>query len=269
MSDKWNQGRDDGWRSGRERDDDRRSEADPGVGGQDRSWAPEPRGGYGARDDAGPAGGYAGRPLHRQTRFGAQDYTGDHRMERYGPTRAGYHRSGFGDPGFDAAHLRAGGGHDGLYADRPGENWEAVGRDAGQFLHRAGERVAAWFGGDHRASAANDPGHRGRGPQGYRRTDERINDDVHDRLTDDRWLDASGITVRVADGEVTLDGTVENRGAKHRAEHIVEDVPGVTHVQNNLRARQPNMVGDMSESVLGAQIRAQGLSDPDDTPIKS
>ena len=35
----------------------------------------------------------------------------------------------------------------------------------------------------------------GRGPRGYRRSDDRIGEDVCDRLTDDPALDASGIEV--------------------------------------------------------------------------
>lgn len=77
--------------------------------------------------------------------------------------------------------------------------------------------------------------YRGRGPQGYRRTDPRIADEVHDRLTDDHHIDASQIRVEVKDGEVTLEGHVASRWAKHHAEHLVEDLPGVGHVQNNLR----------------------------------
>lgn len=80
--------------------------------------------------------------------------------------------------------------------------------------------------------------HRGRGPKGYRRADERIREDVNDRLTDDSWLDAREIDVQVADGEVTLSGTVDSRRAKRRAEDIVERVAGVSDVQNNLRVRR-------------------------------
>lgn len=79
--------------------------------------------------------------------------------------------------------------------------------------------------------------HRGRGPKGYRRSDERILEDVCDRLTEDRELDAAGIEVRVEGGEVTLSGTVESRADRRRAEDLAESVSGVTHVTNNLRAR--------------------------------
>jgi hypothetical protein len=77
--------------------------------------------------------------------------------------------------------------------------------------------------------------HRGRGPKGYKRSDERIREDLSDRLTDDSWLDASDIEVRVKDSEVTLTGTVDSRSAKYRAEMIAESCSGVSEVQNNLR----------------------------------
>ena len=40
-------------------------------------------------------------------------------------------------------------------------------------------------------TTAQDRGARGLGPQGYKRSDDRISDEVHERLTDDAWLDAS------------------------------------------------------------------------------
>ncbi|WP_457089624.1 BON domain-containing protein [Microvirga sp. P5_D2] len=78
--------------------------------------------------------------------------------------------------------------------------------------------------------------HRGRGPKGYKRTDERIHEDVCERLMHDRFIDASDVEVSVSNGEVTLSGTVSSRGLKRRAEDLAELASGVTHVQNNLRA---------------------------------
>jgi hypothetical protein len=130
------------------------------------------------------------------------------------------------------------------------ERFEDAGRHAGDFLHRAGERMASWFGGGSEARAYHDyddrqnRGARGLGPQGYKRSDERISDEVHERLTDDSWLDASNIAVSVMTGEVTLSGTVESREAKHRAERIVEDISGVAHVQNNLRCVSSSTLSD-------------------------
>jgi osmotically-inducible protein OsmY len=112
------------------------------------------------------------------------------------------------------------------------------------FLTRAIDEVASWFGDDaaeRRRDRDERPrgqgGHRGRGPRGYRRSDERISDEVHRVLRDDHELDASDIEVRVNDGEVTLDGTVASRFAKLRAEDCADDIAGVEHVQNNLRVR--------------------------------
>lgn len=77
--------------------------------------------------------------------------------------------------------------------------------------------------------------HQGRGPKNYARSSERIRDDLNDRLTDDSYIDASNIEVHAENGEVTLNGSVENRDQRHRAEAIAEQVSGVNHVQNNLR----------------------------------
>ncbi len=100
------------------------------------------------------------------------------------------------------------------------------------------EEIAASFEED-RIIDRVDRDHRGRGPKGYRRSDERIREQVCDRLADDRWVDASDIEVTVSGGEVTLAGTVDSRSARRRAEDLAEGVRGVGYVQNNIRARDP------------------------------
>lgn len=87
------------------------------------------------------------------------------------------------------------------------------------------------------------PSHRGKGPKGYTRSDERIREDVSDRLSDDDMLDASDITVSVKDCEVTLEGLVDSRAAKRAAEDCAEACSGVKHVQNNLRLRDASGTG--------------------------
>jgi osmotically-inducible protein OsmY len=81
-------------------------------------------------------------------------------------------------------------------------------------------------------------GFRGKGPKGYQRSDERLTEEINDRLTYDDDVDASEISVAVAGGEATLSGTVNTRSEKRRAEDLADDVPGITHVQNNLRVKQ-------------------------------
>ena len=78
---------------------------------------------------------------------------------------------------------------------------------------------------------------RGRGPKGYRRADERIRDDVCERLTMDDYVDATHIEITVKGGEVTLTGTVTSRDEKRRAEDLIDDVAGVIDVYNNLRLK--------------------------------
>lgn len=89
----------------------------------------------------------------------------------------------------------------------------------------------------YRAESTERTSFAGKGPAGYRRNDDRIADDLYCAFTDDAGLDASDIEIRVAHGEVTLDGTAFNRNQRHRAEDIAHMVPGVSHVQNNLRIR--------------------------------
>lgn len=79
-----------------------------------------------------------------------------------------------------------------------------------------------------------DRGHRGKGPKSFTRTDARIHEDVCHQL-EDADLDASDIEVRVAEGEVTLEGTVHDRRAKRAAEDIAWDCRGVKQCHNLLR----------------------------------
>jgi hypothetical protein len=80
--------------------------------------------------------------------------------------------------------------------------------------------------------------HSGRGPQGYQRSDARIEEDVCEHLTHHGMLDATGIQVQVAGGEVTLTGTVESRQAKRMAEDILDRISGIRDIHNQLRVQQ-------------------------------
>jgi hypothetical protein len=213
----------------------------------------------------------------------------------YSETRARYHNRGYGEPGYETASsigydpdpLRTVSGGTGGYdyergygdagrrVDRERQDrtertrrFEDAGRGAGEFLHRTGRKVADWFTGgsearlyDDRGDERDRGGRRGLGPQGYRRSDDRISEDAHERLTEDSWLDASNVSVSVSGGEVTLSGMVDSREAKHRAERVVEDISGVAHVQNNLRVQKGNIFTSDStgygDSVAEAQMRRE------------
>lgn len=93
-------------------------------------------------------------------------------------------------------------------------------------------------------------GHAGKGPKGYVRSDERIREDVCDRLSDDDEVDASDVSVSVKEGEVVLEGTVADRHSKHRAEDIAESVSGVRDVSNHLRTRK-SFIQELGDKVTG------------------
>jgi osmotically-inducible protein OsmY len=162
-------------------------------------------------------------------------------------------------------------GRDGDYRAR-----DDRGEGARGWFEKAREEVSSWFnGGEAEPSRGGErhAGHRGRGPKGYQRSDERITEEAHERLTDDPWVDASGIQVSVSAGEVTLSGTVVEREAKHRAERIVEDISGVNHVQNNLRVDRGNFLtrptAGFGDSASQAQMQGTATASETGTGLAS
>jgi hypothetical protein len=182
----------------------------------------------------------------------------------------------YGDPGYDPDHAyrsRRYRGHDDVaerpdreqpYADRPypGEYGDrrhgAANRGMSRRWDRSEEeeawrRPSAWFGTD------TGP-YRGVGPKGYMRSDERIREHVCDALTDDPHLNAVEIEVVVTQGEVTLSGNVDSRGAKRHAEDLAEQASGVKQVQNNLRVADGRREGASSGRGDSSSGREKGAT---------
>jgi osmotically-inducible protein OsmY len=86
-------------------------------------------------------------------------------------------------------------------------------------------------------SLRDAPSHRGRGPKGYTRSDERLLETICQRLTDDPRIDASDIEVEVKDQVATLRGSVEDRRTKYQVEELI-DACGVREIHNQLRVNQ-------------------------------
>ena len=134
---------------------------------------------------------------------------------------------------------------------RTGPEWEPVRRESyGRFgapgrLGGYGGGMGSYGGGIDTSSQSGQ--FSGRGPKGWQRSDERIKDDVSERLTDHPDIDASEIEVQVTGAEVTLTGTVDHRQAKRLAEDIAESVSGVKDVHNQIRVEKPYM---REESVM-------------------
>ena len=168
------------------------------------------------------------------------------------------YNEGYGPVGYDRRTRRRDDDDDDRREYRRGE-------DRGNWLDRAADEVRSWFGRDeddddrrrHHATAGR---YRGRGPRNYRRSDDRVRDDINDRLTEHDWLDASDVEVSVVAGEVTLTGSVESRHAKRLAEDIAESVSGVTHVQNNLRVNRGWEVGMGRPAVDTAAVGDAGAT---------
>jgi osmotically-inducible protein OsmY len=200
----------------------------------------------GGRDfGAGTRGDY-GRGSDRG-RGSARDYGGGGSQREFGGND--YSRGFYGaDQGY--------GRHGRDYDQRSGERG---------FWERAGDEVSSWFGDEdaerrRRMDEQRGGMHRGRGPKGYTRSDDRIREDVNDRLSDDPFVDASEIEVSVSSCEVTLSGTVDSREAKRRAEDIAEQVSGVRHVQNNLRVQQQTSGMAGTTGMSGATTGAAGTT---------
>jgi osmotically-inducible protein OsmY len=119
-------------------------------------------------------------------------------------------------------------------------NMNQAGYDRG-WWDRTRDEVSSWFGDEdaerrrRRDRRMDTGGYRGKGPKDYHRSEDRIREDVCDRLTDDDMLDATNIHVEIKADEVILSGTVNNREQKRRAEDLVESISGVRDVENRIR----------------------------------
>jgi osmotically-inducible protein OsmY len=122
-------------------------------------------------------------------------------------------------------------------------------RDSDRYTLGTYRPATSWSTDDRRAQIGEQWG---RGPKGYRRSDNRILEDVCDRLTYSD-VDAGDIEVRVENGEVTLSGSVHNRWDKRRAEDVAEDVAGVHEVHNNIRVHRDDRGLGQSETSISNQ----------------
>ncbi|MCR5873476.1 BON domain-containing protein [Phenylobacterium sp. J426] len=203
--------------------------------GQGYGGAGHPGQSYGSGESHGQSGQSFGQQTWGGRSFGGQD-------------RRGGHGGGHGDWEHDRRDQRYGGSSG--YGHSHGESGGQFG-DANEEVRRVADGDEP--SGMRRMFGAIGMGqHRGKGPKNYTRSDDRIRDDVNDRLADDSWLDASEIDVAVSNCEVTLTGTVDSREDKRRAEDLAEQVSGVKHVQNNLRIQSQSSSSAMGSSMQGS-----------------
>lgn len=189
---------------------------------------------------------------------GDDDYTRQLR-DRYGHGEGGYDRAAYAQGGYGGSPEDRGVRISGSRADssmavaqnRPFSEPRGDRARGVTGLYQGGEDQPRHSGGRHqsgdepwRSGEARGGGFRGHGPKGYRRTDERITEDLCERLSDDDDVDASQISVEVHGGVATLTGTVPDRRMKHRAEDLAEHCSGVTDIENRIRVvRQDDRQG--------------------------
>ncbi|AFR20919.1 phospholipid-binding domain-containing protein [Burkholderia pseudomallei BPC006] len=200
----------------REREGGRGPQRMRGVGAQGNVG--EARGGYAGPRGYGDDGWYQGggrdddgdlRKFRGQSRLVAgsrSPYRGGEREERAGPEpwRAGGERSAYRDELWSPYRTRE--------YDRS--------RDYRDLLHGGGGQ--------------REMLHR-QGPKGYTRSDERIREDICERLAYAFDLDVSDVSVEVNGGRVELQGTVPERWMKHEIEDIADNCMCVRDVDNRVR----------------------------------
>ncbi|MFN6962550.1 MAG: BON domain-containing protein [Pyrinomonadaceae bacterium] len=248
-----------------------------GYGDRERRGAAGSRGGYESmsgydrgdydREDygsetgggtySGPAGGMFGGGFGGYTGGGYQGYERDERGTRGQGGWSGYGGGNYGRGSYDRSEYERG------YGTRGGSSYERDDRrdDERGFFERLGDEVSSWFGGEDESYRDRDrysqrQSFRGRGPRNYSRSDERIKEDINDRLTDSHLIDASDIDVEVSGGDVVLTGTVESRYAKRMAEDIAEEVSGVKNVENRIRVNRDQS----SSGYSGSSSYAGGMT---------
>lgn len=162
------------------------------------------------------------------------DYEGDYSRGRSMTTGQSYGGSSWGQSDYDQDYDRRFGGS----SYRQGQS--------GQRGYRSG------------GMSGQQGRYSGMGPQGYQRSDDRIREEINDRLTWHSEINATNIQVMVKSGEVTLEGQVEDRWQKRQAEDLADDVMGVKNVQNNLKVDQ-NIFQQIGESLssIGQRQRDQ------------
>ena len=208
-----------------------------------RDFGREQRGQQSREEYRGQQGGEFG--LNQRGGFGRgygndpESFARSQERSNFGNTGREYYGDSFDTTSFGGAgrgNYGTGEGYGGNRGQGQGSNWafgRSWNRDEDEYGTMGNRGQQQQFG----QSTWHDTqeSHRGKGPKGYQRSDERIREDINEQLSDDHQIDASEIEVKVEKGEVTLTGSVNERITKHLVEEIVESVSGVKNVENRIR----------------------------------
>jgi hypothetical protein len=104
---------------------------------------------------------------------------------------------------------------------------------------------------------------RGRMPRSYSRSDERVREDICERIAADPSIDASDVSVDVRDKRVVLEGSVPQRRMKYVIEDIAAACLRANDVENRVtvaRSRQAAEMADAATSELGNLAGVSGTT---------
>lgn len=210
------------------------------------------QGNYRQGYDRGDQGGYLGQS-GQQMGYGDRGDRGERDRGDMSGGRGVQHQGGmYGQGGYNEG-MYGRGGMQNRYGSQGYQGW-------GQQQH-GGQQRGGVGGGAQGISGQQgwnelSPGHRGKGPSGYARSDDRIREIVCEVLMDDDHIDASNIEVSVKNGEVTLSGAVEDRAQKRMAEDRIENLSCVKDVVNQLRVSSRDR--NKSSSTTSSATRENG-----------
>ncbi len=202
---------------------------------------------------------YRDEPVHGRSRNWLRDE--EREFDERGGERAYYSRGGM--RGGEAAHYeRIARERAAMYDDErrwgrsdPDEVWRQGEYGSRLYGNVVGAQTPSGAAGLSRYAARG--GDR-KGPKGYTRSDERVREDVCERLTADSRLDVSEVSVHVTDGCVKLEGDVPDRFTKHRIEDIADGCWGVKDVDNRIRVRGRQSEASSMRSTGDAQTGIGG-----------
>lgn len=213
------------------------------------------------------------------SRGSGSSFDRDYDRSNYGHNRSrddesGYNRSGYNARDYESRN-RYGRDYSDDYTDYSDD--ERYNEEERGWWDRASDEVASWFGDEEAArrrrmdSRNSEENFTGRGPKNYKRSDDRIKEDINDRLSFYSYIDASDVDVEVSGGEVALTGTVNDRWSKRRAEDIAESVSGVNNVENRLRIKREdyNTLQTNPAITTGTTSFGSGIASENNTTISN
>jgi hypothetical protein len=253
------------WYGGADRNRQQRGGAPDGARRQDEErdeWSRRPNGGRSPRDDHDEG---RREPSHGGNRYDeSSSWRGGERGWREDQGRE-WSRSQRGQQDLDEREGGWSGDGDWRGRENGGRQWDRSGQTASRERRDEENDPRPYYAGTSRrrfqpfsysggtgmfvAESFSMTGpYAGKGPKGYKRSGERLKEEVCDRLERQGDIDASELEVECKDGIVTLKGKVRDRRTKRQAEEIIEDVYGVEDVMNELRIDRSAFEKDSSSS---------------------